>query len=640
MLLYLKLLGIDSVITPNSGLILKSLSFRPFRTFAKLVFNNAKAVVCQGDFWYDIFSPLVRHKNKLHVVRNWISPEHEASDLPAFKIKDTNQIYLVYIGWLEEYKGLHDLIEAANLLKANNVSYHLEIWGEGSFRPELERLISLNNLNEHVTLKGWASYSQLDSIYDRQPILVLPSHFEGMPNIILEAMANGLPVIASNISTLPEMISQGYNGLLFDVNNASALSNTIEKLGKDILLQKHLRDNAKQSLSKYNLEQAANRLSALITENRKKVLMIADWFPPAYRAGGPIRSCDNLVQSVSPFCDMRIITSNKDLGGIELNVRPNAWIKYENASVRYASTSISFVLQIMRQMLLWKPSKIHLNGVFSPKASVFPLLLALFTFKRKSVIMSLRGMLMPSTLFIKSKKKQLYLSIAKRIGLFTNLTLHTTNDSERVAGQAVIPDSTYVTIPNLPNLRQVTTGEHEKRVGDADLIIIGRVHTIKNIHLLPECLKQCSGTTRTTLIGHLEDKLYLDQIVSAFCELDNHQFNYGGEVPAEEIPKIIEQNHALFLPSQSENYGHAIVETLKCARPVIISTNTPWRNLQSVGAGFDCPLDKPEYFASALQCIIDMDQSDFDIMSSKAQQYFLTNVANQKTVSEYIKLYS
>lgn len=640
MLLFLRVFGCSSVITPNSGLILQSLKNPAFRWFTKRTFRRAKYVVCQGQFWKKQFEPYVRNPNKLQIVKNWISDANVDSPLPSFVIKSPDTIELAYIGWLEEYKGLDELIEAVKLCKLNGQKIHLDLWGDGSYKKQLIQKIDDADLIQNIHLKGWATEKDKKSIYKNQSILILPSHFEGMPNVILEAFANGLPVIASNISTIPEMITPGKNGLLFEAKNIHSLANAITQLGNDVLLQKSFRENAKETLESYRLENASTKLHQLLHEVKAKVLMLTDWFPPAYRAGGPIKSCDNIVKSVGSEVDIRVITSINDLGNVRLQVPSNTWTAYQNSMVYYAKSMVSYTFKVWQSYIFWRPNKIHINGVFSLKSSILPLVSAWLLGIRRKVILSLRGMLMPSAIHIKSQKKRAYLRLGKFLGLFKNILIHTTNEDELELSRSSLTMEKNVIIPNLPEYKLSSSMVRQKLPGELDIVIVGRVHQIKNIHLLPKFLKAIDGHTRTTLIGHLEDNAYLKQIEKAFEQLPNHEFRYLGEVSGNKVKDIIRQNHVLFLASQSENYGHAIVEALSSNCPVIISNTTPWENLEKYHAGFSIALNDNNKFETALQHFVKLDSDSYRKHIQGAKKYTEDIILDKQNISKYLKLYT
>ncbi len=636
MLLYLKLFGVRSVITPNSGLILGSFKSGIFRSYFKLIVRNSKYVVCQGKYWLEIFTNYTSDPKKLVVIKNWLAPESIAKPLPPFLIKERNIIHLVYLGWIEDYKGLDDLLKAVALCKQ---TVQLDIWGEGSYKAEVIEQIEQLGLASNVKLKGWASEKDKSEIYQNHPIAVLSSHYEGMPNVVLEAMANGLPVIASNISTLPEVVTHNENGLLFTPGNVEALARSIDTLGSDILLQQRFRENAKSSLDSYDLSKAAMRLAKLVYEDKRKVLMLTDWFAPAFRAGGPIKSCNNIVKSLGSDLNIKVLTSIYDLGDVKLSVTKNKWTPYQQASVFYAGSFIEYTRKMIGVFLFWRPHKIHINGIFSIKSSIIPLIVTKLSGQRNKVILSLRGMLMPSALHIKSKKKRIYLKIAKSLGLFKNITVHTTNMDELELSKTTLASFRNVTLPNLPEYTNQSISFKHKAQGVLDIVIVGRVHEIKNIHLLATFLTHVSGKTHTTLIGHLENIEYLRTIEQSFERLQQHEFRYLGEVNGQEVKEIIKQNHMLFLPSQSENYGHAIVESLSQNRPVIISDKTPWQNLETHNAGFSLDLKDEDSFIQALQKMVDLNQAEFNNYMSGAKNYCDEVVFKNQTKDDYLALY-
>lgn len=645
-LLYCRLFNIPSVLYPNSGLILQNLERKPFARFTRFVFNRSKYIICQGEYWRNTFAPLVNNRSKLKVLKNWIQEDVIDKPLPPYIPKEGNTISLVYLGWLEAYKGLNELLKAVKIVADQDINVKLDIWGVGSYEDELKQQCLLLGLEQNIRFRGWASQADKQNIFQSQSILVLPSHYEGLPNVVIEGMANGLPVISSNVTTLPEIIDHMENGLLFESRDHVALASAIETLGLNNSLQEQIRINAKQSLDDFKLHEAARTLSTWVVtregdlKNQKpKVLLLADWFPPAYRAGGPIRSCDNIVKSLGQDIDIKVVTSAYDLGSVKLDITENTWHEYYGAQVYYASGRRKLLGQMMSVLRTWKPDKIHINGVFSLKASILPLFIARLTGNSHKVVMSLRGMLMPSALHIKSIKKRAYLKVSKSMGLFKNITLHSTNQEEFESSKAYLNTPNHVIVPNLPSINPDPITKIDKKSGELSILIVGRVHGIKNIHLLPKFLQHVSGHTTTQLIGHLEDEKYLGEIELAFSHLDSHSFEYQGEVPSAQIAEKIHQNHILFLPSQSENYGHAIVESLIHYRPVVISNTTPWKKLEDFKAGYSIDLKEEQKFADALQFMVNCDQNEYDTWQQGTRKYVEEVVFDKTAIKKYLEIY-
>ena len=131
--------------------------------------------------------------------------------------------------------------------------------------------------------------------------------------------------------------------------------------------------------------------------------------------------------------------------------------------------------------------------------------------------------------------------------MFNRVTIHTTNEDELKLSKNTLREFNNVTIPNVPEYLASESPAKFKESGTVGIVIVGRVHQIKNIPLLPKFLEHVTGNTRTTLIGHLEDTGYLSDITEHFERLKYHEFRYLGEVNGAGVKEIIKQNHILFL---------------------------------------------------------------------------------------------
>jgi len=138
-------------------------------------------------------------------------------------------------------KGIDFLVESAALLKKYEDIYFI-VFGEGDERKRLERMIVENKLSDRFFLPGYAEYPA--KILGNFDIFVLPSRTEGLGISIIEAQAAGLPVIASEIGGIPEIIEHGENGLLFEMGNSKMLSENIIRLYNDKKLRKKFSENS------------------------------------------------------------------------------------------------------------------------------------------------------------------------------------------------------------------------------------------------------------------------------------------------------------------------------------------------------------------------------------------------------------
>lgn len=131
---------------------------------------------------------------------------------------------LLWVGRLDPVKGLDDLIEAMVVVRQESKA-HLVLVGDGEYRKPIEELIERRQLGDCVTLLG--RRDDVGAILKAADLFVFPSHTEGMPNALLEAMAAGLPVVASDILACREVIVHERTGLLVPVAKSKSLADAI-----------------------------------------------------------------------------------------------------------------------------------------------------------------------------------------------------------------------------------------------------------------------------------------------------------------------------------------------------------------------------------------------------------------------------
>lgn len=135
---------------------------------------------------------------------------------------------LICVGRLCEQKGQLLLIEAARRLAARGIPFELVLAGDGEMRHEIENLIAQYGLGPQVRITGWISSAQVRAEILAARALVLPSFAEGLPVVIMEAMALRRPVLATYVAGIPELVSPGENGWLFPSGDVEALVIALE----------------------------------------------------------------------------------------------------------------------------------------------------------------------------------------------------------------------------------------------------------------------------------------------------------------------------------------------------------------------------------------------------------------------------
>jgi len=172
---------------------------------------------------------------------------------------------LVCVGRICEQKGQLLLIEAAARLAQRGVEFELVLAGDGEMRGEVESLIARHGLAKQVRITGWLSSAQVRDELLQARALVLPSFAEGLPVVIMEAMALRRPVLTTWIAGIPELIRDGVHGWLLPPSDVEALAAAMERcLQMTIDELEQIGANAHSAvLQMHDIDQEAEKLGAL-----------------------------------------------------------------------------------------------------------------------------------------------------------------------------------------------------------------------------------------------------------------------------------------------------------------------------------------------------------------------------------------
>jgi glycosyltransferase involved in cell wall biosynthesis len=140
-------------------------------------------------------------------------------------------VRLLFVGRFNAFKNVETLLEAVSCLKAMGVNnFELQLIGDGERRSNLERLAVEKELTRQVRFLGWVDRKAIADRYRHADLFVTATTWEGMPNTVLEGMACGLPVVATRASGLEELVREGVNGYLVDINDPAALAERLADL--------------------------------------------------------------------------------------------------------------------------------------------------------------------------------------------------------------------------------------------------------------------------------------------------------------------------------------------------------------------------------------------------------------------------
>lgn len=356
----------------------------------------------------------------------------------------------------------------------------------------------------------------------------------------------------------------------------------------------------------------------------KKILIFSDWFLPGFKAGGPIRSIANLIDQVPANYD--IVTRCTDHHSSEPypGIATNCWVqKSERVRVWYTTEEQLNEKCLRRIFAAEEYHKIYFNSLFSYFFTLRPLRICKSMGLSARVILAPRGMLKKSALAEKAVKKKLFLYLTKWIGLFKGIVWHATNDLEMQEIKREYGTKAQVMVAsNLPAKSTVMNGGKEKNANELKLVSIARISPEKGIEeaLLFLQALPVSSHTEVLFYGVQQNPEFLQKCMALAENLSHIHILFLGEIDPEYIPQVLEKAHFLYAPTRGENFGHAIAEAFLSGTPVIISDQTPWRDLAAMHAGWDLPLTASA-FGSILERCSAMDQSSYAIWQEGARRY-------------------
>lgn len=356
----------------------------------------------------------------------------------------------------------------------------------------------------------------------------------------------------------------------------------------------------------------------------KKILIVVDYYLPGYRAGGPVQSITNLTEWLGDQFQFFIFTRDRDVGDGESypGVSVNDWNIVGDTKVFYCRP-FSFHYGKLRQVITdVDPDIIYLNSFFSTICGQVFLARSLGVLRNRKVVVAPRGELGAGALSLKATKKKLYSSFFKDILRFgRRVKWQATGENELADIKGFFGGGIDVHFaPNLPRrlLGEVSISR-EKHSGAARFVFCSRITRKKNIAWLIRLLPKLRAESITLdLIGPNRDAEYWRECEESVADLPDHiRVRFLGGISPMLVSKELEQHHFFVLPTLNENFGHAILEGFAAGCPVIVSDQTPWRELAEKEAGWDLPLEE-DLWREKLQWAIDCEQPEFDRFSKGA----------------------
>lgn len=197
-----------------------------FRIFVRFMLHAPTCVGVQGASWKPLLHDAGVVEQRIAVIPNWT--DRQPATAPR-AIASSGALRLIFVGWLTEAKGIPELLDAMRIVARHDFAATLTLVGGGSLLEACRIRADDPEIGGRIEVSGWLSPEEVAEALDRSDVLILPSHAEGFPNVVMEALTHGLPVIATPVGAVPDSVIDGYNGTIVPVGDSEAIAAAISE---------------------------------------------------------------------------------------------------------------------------------------------------------------------------------------------------------------------------------------------------------------------------------------------------------------------------------------------------------------------------------------------------------------------------
>jgi len=360
-------------------------------------------------------------------------------------------------------------------------------------------------------------------------------------------------------------------------------------------------------------------------------MIFCDSYLPGHRGGGGMWAVRNVAERFSERYDIFIVTRDCD-GQIDTTpyakIPRNRWTQRPEATVYYASPSHLGSKMFARLVGEIDPDAIYLNSVFSKVCRR-----VLFTRRRLRnrqipLLVAPCGEFAAATIRLRFFRKRIFLFLATAFGLFRSATWKAASIEESIDIRRLISGDVKISIAPELTPRDILPGfsteEKPKKVpGSVRLSYLSRVTPIKNLHFLLELLNVLDAfSIRLEVIGPADDERYLAKCRQIADSLpSNIDVDFVGGLDHESALERVKGSHFMVLPTSSENFGYAIIESMAAGCPVVLSDRVAWNDVTECNAGWRIPLEDRTAWLKRLTECVSMDHEEYRRLSFSAREF-------------------
>lgn len=377
-----------------------------------------------------------------------------------------------------------------------------------------------------------------------------------------------------------------------------------------------------------------------MTNGKKNILIIMGRYLPGYKDGGPVRSIKNLVDYLGDEYSFKILTCDRDHGDEEAysNIKVNDWNIVGKAQVYYVPPK-GFKFKVIKK-LANESDLVYCCGCFNDYA-INLLLLKRINQIKVPVVVAAMGLFSPMEFRLKYAKKKLFTTVFNLTGMFKKIYWSVTSEMEidEINQQVRVKDNFFIA-EDLPRKVDETLIKKEKEVGKLKVVWVSRIAPKKNLKGAIKILQNIKGNIEFTIYGPKHVPEYWDECEEELKKLPNNiKWSWNGSVESEKVVETLKEQHVFLFPTLGENYGHVIQEALSAGCPVILSDQTPWKDLEQSKVGFICSLNDKDKFVDAINWYVNLNDEQFNEISNEALNYIIRNAKDKVENSGYKNIF-
>lgn len=378
------------------------------------------------------------------------------------------------------------------------------------------------------------------------------------------------------------------------------------------------------------------------------ILCLTAFYLPGNKSGGPVRSISSIIEHLKDYTSIDVLTSDRDINDFQCydEIVPNKWNKISGTNIFYSSNSLAFYFRFLKILRSNNYDILYINSFFNFRYAILPIIIIkVLRVNHIKVVLAPRGEFSEGALKLKETKKYFFISLSNLFSLYKDIYWHVSSEYEAYDVKNILGDSInhkkILIAPDLINFKiDNLNSKYKFQMKPFKICFISRISPKKNLAFAISILSKLKEEIVFDIYGPIEDHKYWDECRSLIKNIPkNLKINYKGIISHDTIASTFSKYNLFFFPTLGENFGHVIIESICAGTPVLLSKNTPWRNLESKGVGWDFELEDIFGFVNSIQTIMNMSLIDYLKLRAGVKEFGINYMNNPQNIEVNLTMF-